>query len=394
MKQPSTEKARIRRLREKYQRRLLIVGIVLFIVGFLLGGFVGNRIGRRGADRVVANAVPVGPTPIVLQNGEDEAVAFEESGEDEEGFEEAEPVVTPEPTPEPTMTPEPQPTTLAIVPFGESYTYTTQVKADGTARMAADDEPFETVSFTQTMKGYMLPGDFKDKYGSSFRLKGTEAGAEFELTLNDYTGSVSMVPQQIIQFSFQSENGESTELGYQLMDAWVSGDYGVSLTTNAPKLFYKRYEYSNTGAPMKYLAVNTYTDGIQNTILFELEGDAPVVTDAPREYKELKKGDKGDEVVDLQKRLIELGRLEGEADGDFGSKTETAIKALQEIYGMEATGVATNEFQQQLFADEEIEDADEIEVEEPDESDEEVDEEADIEVLDEEDEDIEEDEEV
>ena len=347
MKQPSSDKARIRRLREKYQRRLLIVGIVLFILGFILGGFVGNRIGRRGADRVVANPISAQPTPIAVQGGSNDAIAFEEPDE----FEEQEPVETPVPTPEPTMTPEPQPTTLAIVPFGERYTYTTEVKADGMARMTADGEPYETVTFTQCMKSYMLPGDFKDKYGSSYRLKGTEAGAEFELTLNDYTGAINIVPQQVVQFSFQSENGDATEMGYQLMDAWVSGNYGVMLTTNAPKLFYKRYEYSNTGAPMKYMAVNTYTDGIQNTILFELEGDAPVVTDAPRDYKELKKGDKGDEVVDLQKQLIALGRLEGDADGDFGSKTENAIKALQESYGMEASGVATNEFQQRLFAE-------------------------------------------
>ena len=57
-----------------------------------------------------------------------------------------------------------------------------------------------------------------------------------------------------------------------------------------------------------------------------------------------------DEVVDLQKKLIELGRLSGKADGDFGSKTETAIKLAQGVFGLEETGVADNEFQQKLFA--------------------------------------------
>lgn len=43
----------------------------------------------------------------------------------------------------------------------------------------------------------------------------------------------------------------------------------------------------------------------------------------------LKEGAKGDEVTKIQNRLIELGFLEGEADGYFGAKTKQAVIAFQ-----------------------------------------------------------------
>ncbi|MBR6187285.1 MAG: peptidoglycan-binding protein [Clostridia bacterium] len=53
---------------------------------------------------------------------------------------------------------------------------------------------------------------------------------------------------------------------------------------------------------------------------------------------ELKRGDRGEEVKELQQILIELGFLEDKADGIFGKKTEKAVKALQEYWGVNTTG--------------------------------------------------------
>ena len=58
------------------------------------------------------------------------------------------------------------------------------------------------------------------------------------------------------------------------------------------------------------------------------------------EGEPLKKGDKGDEVVELQLKLIEHNYLAGGADGDFGGKTEKAVKAVQADAGLEQTGIA------------------------------------------------------
>ncbi len=240
------------------------------------------------------------------------------------------------------------PQVIAIVPYGESFTYPTQVKADGTARVEATDEPFETVSFTQTMKDFMRPTDFANKYSTIYKLQGNEAGAGFELILDDYAGQTTIVPQNVVDITLRSESGDTIERGYQLMDAEMGGNYNVALTTNVPKMLYKRYEYSTDREEMAYLVVTTYNDGVAQQILFQLESDE--VEEEPEiVYNTLQRGIKSDEVEVLQKRLAELGYLKGAADGSFGQMTEDAIKAAQEAFGMEANGIADNAFQQKLF---------------------------------------------
>lgn len=240
------------------------------------------------------------------------------------------------------------PQVIAIVPYGESFTYTTQIKSDGTARVEADEAAYETISFTQTMKTFMRPTDFANKYSTQYKLQGNEAGAGFELVLNDYTGEATVVPQNVVDISLRSESGNSIERGYQLMDAEIAGNYNVALNTNVPQMLYKRYQYSNVGEEMFYLVVTTYNDGVAQQILFQLESDEPE-PEPEIVYGTLQRGIKSDEVKALQQRLVDLGYLTGAADGSFGQMTEDAIKAAQEAYGMEANGIADNAFQQKLF---------------------------------------------
>ena len=66
----------------------------------------------------------------------------------------------------------------------------------------------------------------------------------------------------------------------------------------------------------------------------------------------MKRGQKNStEVKRLQNRLYELGYFNDVRDGDFGSKTEQAVKRFQKTVGLKADGVATPELQQLLFAD-------------------------------------------
>ena len=64
------------------------------------------------------------------------------------------------------------------------------------------------------------------------------------------------------------------------------------------------------------------------------------------------RGDIGDDVKALQERLKALGYLEGEADGNFGSKTEQAIRKFQQAKSIKVTGKADEETVKQIMGNE------------------------------------------
>ena len=66
----------------------------------------------------------------------------------------------------------------------------------------------------------------------------------------------------------------------------------------------------------------------------------------------LARGAKGEAVVTLQEQLIELGYLNGAADGDFGPATERALLAFQLAAGLEETGIADADTIEMLFSEE------------------------------------------
>jgi hypothetical protein len=68
-------------------------------------------------------------------------------------------------------------------------------------------------------------------------------------------------------------------------------------------------------------------------LFFRVPGDVP---------DGIGKGDRGDEVRELQKELVELG-IKLEVDGEFGEKTEKAVETLQGKHRLRKTGVATKD---------------------------------------------------
>ncbi len=65
-------------------------------------------------------------------------------------------------------------------------------------------------------------------------------------------------------------------------------------------------------------------------------------------YLNLGRGDRGEAVAWLQQRLIDLGYLDGMADGDFGPKTTAAVKRFQTDNAMAVDGVAGRAFMEQI----------------------------------------------
>ena len=86
------------------------------------------------------------------------------------------------------------------------------------------------------------------------------------------------------------------------------------------------------------------------------DDDAAVPTETPAAtitpnpaYKLLNYGDSGSSVRTLQKRLVELGYLNGGVDGKYGNNTRNAVKKFQEVHGLAADGEAGRVTQTWLF---------------------------------------------
>lgn len=83
---------------------------------------------------------------------------------------------------------------------------------------------------------------------------------------------------------------------------------------------------------------------------------APIVTQAPAtptpqpEYTTLRPGNEGKRVQEMQEKLIELGFLEGEADGQYGPKTKEAVTAYQRRSGLKADGIAGKDTLSRLYS--------------------------------------------
>ena len=112
------------------------------------------------------------------------------------------------------------------------------------------------------------------------------------------------------------------ELGY--MTGTADGSFGAS-TKTAVAAFQRK--------------AGLDADGIAGptTLAVLYDNDAPSATPTD---DTLEQGDSGDAVKALQKRLIELGYMNGTADGDFGSATKAAVKLFQKQAGLTVDGVA------------------------------------------------------
>ena len=101
---------------------------------------------------------------------------------------------------------------------------------------------------------------------------------------------------------------------------------------------------------------NGHKDLYHETVTLDLTGlpgdlrVMPTVAPTPApSYRTLSKGCKGEDVRQLQVKLIELGYLNDVADGVYGSNTAAAVKALNEANGLDGGATATWETQDMVF---------------------------------------------
>ncbi len=115
------------------------------------------------------------------------------------------------------------------------------------------------------------------------------------------------------------------ELGYYTNTC--DGDYGYR-TVEAVKAFQKKNGLTQ--------------DGIAGTTtLAKLNSNSAIpAKEAEKDDGTLKKGDQGDKVTALQKRLKELGYYTYTPDGQYGDRTVDAVKAFQKKNGLTQDGIA------------------------------------------------------
>lgn len=92
-----------------------------------------------------------------------------------------------------------------------------------------------------------------------------------------------------------------------------------------------------------------YNEGWDSAKWFDLNNRVPIVLPDDIVLNPLEKGASGDDVVRLQATLIEMGYLDGSADGSYGTKTQKAVSKYQNDMGLEATGIADEETQRLIL---------------------------------------------
>ena len=196
--------------------------------------------------------------------------------------------------------------------------------------------PFPTsgaVSATQT-PGYTIRPDASIKIlgWMNEKLDSTVQDPYTELSLGSMGTAVRNLQKRLI------------ELGY--MSGTASGTFDQA-TAQAVRLFEAAYGRTATGVASQLMQVYLFSDSAKN-----YTGIEPITTQqASAGYQQLERGSVGTDVTRLQNRLIELGYMDGKANGVFDQTTEDAVKAFEAAYGKTPTGIATSELQSYLYSD-------------------------------------------
>ncbi len=158
-----------------------------------------------------------------------------------------------------------------------------------------------------------------------------------------------VMPTRILRPGYTGEDVKSVQYQLSLLDYYngpIDGVYGDA-TVEAVKYFQARNGLTVDGKVGSKTVEKLYGDV---AIPAEPNVNTPTPTPMATPGRTLRIGAKGDDVVMLQSRLIDLGYLTGKADGVFGAKTGAALTAFQLRNGLSADGVAGTKTYKKLFS--------------------------------------------
>ena len=297
----------------------------------------------------------------------------------------AEPTEEPisEPTEEPTAEPAEEPTAEPAeepdadtdepqlgdaqqpVAMNEEYSFTMQVLADGTPRSDTSETEYFDVPVTIVLTRHMDSRYYAENYGTSYQLKGDEACCELKVTLGDCDGINSFSLQAALPMVLVDAEGNVIP-GYQFKNAEIGGETDSGVAVGSSAMVYKRYSENPQIDPVS-LMVTYYVDGQMKEVYFSLSEpvaeEEPVAEGEPSEGEPAESepaadpagesytiGSSGEGVIKLQEKLIQLGYLSGNPDGEFGKWTAAAVEQAQKDFGLDATGVADAAFLAVLYS--------------------------------------------
>ncbi len=142
---------------------------------------------------------------------------------------------------------------------------------------------------------------------------------------------------------------EEEELESRSLQYGDEGDDVLALQTRLSELKYYTGNLSGRYREGTREAVKSFQGdyGMEKTGIADAETQSRIYS---ARYRSLRYGAEGEEVRQLQTRLMELGYYKGKISGNFLGGTQTAIREFQENSGMTATGAADPLTQEALFS--------------------------------------------
>lgn len=225
--------------------------------------------------------------------------------------------------------------------------------AGNTLEIGSKGDEVKAIQDALKAKGY-LTGASDGNFGSATAsaLKGFQRANGLPVTgVADDATRAALLDENSVAMT------ESTGATASLYETLKKGDQGTSVKTLQEKL--KALGYLTGAADGRYGAGTVKAvEAFQKDNGLEATGRVDEDTMAALNAKEIPartsfaRGDIGDDVKALQERLKGLGYLEGEADGNFGSKTEQAIRKFQQAKSIKVTGKADEETVKQIMGNE------------------------------------------
>lgn len=196
-----------------------------------------------------------------------------------------------------------------------------------------------TANVEQVIQAYSASGDL-----TSLQSQLTT----FAATVNELSPEDATENEQIFVQALQKI--ESNITNCIISDAIAVG----SSDANAAAESDERWKVVNNSITMLKAAASTaeLTAIINGEVIdVQQQAEATATPEPAVNYNTLSKGDKSDEVVEMQTRLYELGYLSESPDGQFGAKTQTAVKIFQQVSALPVTGIADNATLTALYAE-------------------------------------------